>query len=123
MLAQDGILFHYTDLASLEQVEKEVCSQERGSHADEGETSMMLWIAPETVDMSKAAKDCSEKGKGGLTRDPNGTGTYSPTGIWGDATLATREKGERLCQGLVEIVLDDITRLRGVPLPPPPDHD
>jgi len=31
--------------------------QEGGTHADESETSMMLYIAPETVDMSKAAKD------------------------------------------------------------------
>jgi len=42
------------------------------------------------VDMSKAAKDYHPQGTGGLTRDPKGKGTYSATGIWGDATLATR---------------------------------
>lgn len=118
MLAADGILFRYTDLgAALGPIEKELCTQERGSHADESETSMMLWIAPETVDMSKAAKDDSERGKGGLTRDPNGEGTYSPTGIWGDATLATREKGEKICAALVVALLADIETVRRAPLP------
>jgi len=118
MLAEDGILFRYTDLAAaLGPIEEELCTQERGSHADESETSMMLWIAPETVDMSKAAKDDSERGKGGLTRDPNSQGTYSPTGIWGDATLATREKGERICAALVKALLADIEAIRRAPLP------
>ncbi len=117
VLARDGIVLRYTDLAALAPIEKELCSQERGSHADEVETSMMLWIAPETVEMAKAVKDSDEKGQGGLTRDPAGVGTYSPTGIWGDPTLATREKGEKLCAGLVRIVLADIEALRAVSLP------
>lgn len=117
VLARDGILLRYTDLAALGPVHEEVCSQERGSHADEGETSMMLWIAPETVEMAKAVKDCDEKGQGGLTRDPAGVGTYSPTGIWGDPTLATREKGERLCAELVRILVADIEALRGASVP------
>ncbi|MFN0006614.1 MAG: creatininase family protein [Planctomycetota bacterium] len=117
-LAADGILFRYTDLgAALGPIEEELCTQERGSHADESETSMMLWIAPETVDMSKAAKDDSERGEGGLTRDPNGEGTYSPTGIWGDATLATREKGQKICAALVKALLADIETVRRAPLP------
>jgi creatinine amidohydrolase len=120
-LAAEGILFRYTDLgAALGPIEAELCTQLRGSHADESETSMMLWIAPETVDMSKAAKDDSERGKGGLTRDPNGEGTYSPTGIWGDATLATREKGEKICAALVKVLLADIESVRKDPLPARP---
>ena len=118
VLAQEGILLRYTDLgAALAPIEEELCRQERGSHADESETSMMLWIAPETVDMSKAAKDASPKGQGGLTRDPNGEGTYSPTGIWGDATLATREKGEKLCAALVRVLLADVEATRAAALP------
>ena len=118
VLAQEGILLRYTDLGqALGPIEEEICTQVRGTHADESETSMMLWIAPETVDMSKAAKDDSERGTGGLTRDPNGPGTYSPTGIWGDATLATREKGEKLCAALVRALLADIEAVRRDPLP------
>jgi creatinine amidohydrolase len=117
-LAKDGILLRFTDLKSLEPVEKEVCREEAGSHADEGETSMLLYIDPASVDMTKAVKDCDTKEKGPLTRDPKGQGVYSPTGIWGDPTLATREKGERLCEALVKIVLDDIQATRSSPLPP-----
>ena len=54
---------------------------------------MMLYIAPESVRMNQAAGDLSPDKRGPLTRDPHGKGTYSPTGAWGDPTLATREKG------------------------------
>ena len=76
--------------------------QSGGTHADEIETSMMLYIAPETVRMKKGARDLHPNQPGGLTRDPQGKGTYSPTGAWGDPTLATREKGQaaRLNPGL-----------------------
>ena len=116
-LAAEGILFRFTDLANLEPVEKEVCKQEVGTHADEAETSMLLYIDPSSVDMSKAVKDCGEKKPGPLTRDPNGKGTYSPTGTWGDPTLATRAKGERLCEALVRICRQDIAALREAPPP------
>src|SRR5262249_16050702 len=49
ILAADGILLRFTDLkVALGPIEKEVGKQEGGSHADEIETSMMLYIAPET---------------------------------------------------------------------------
>jgi creatinine amidohydrolase len=117
-LAREGILLAYTDLKCLEPVEREICQQELGSHADEGETSLMLHMAPETVDMSLAVKDASPRGTGGLTRDASdGVKTYSPSGVWGDPTLATRAKGERLCAALVEACVADIARLRRAPLP------
>ena len=56
-------------------------------------------------------------GTGGLTRDPKGKGTYSPTGIWGDATLATREKGRRVVEAMVEGMLKEIAALRAAALP------
>ncbi|MCA9686680.1 MAG: creatininase family protein, partial [Myxococcales bacterium] len=98
--------------------EREVSEQTRGTHADEIETSMLLYIAPERVDMSKAVADTSPRGeKGWLTRDPSKPGTYSPSGVWGDATLATREKGERVVETLVAGMLADIDALRTAPLP------
>jgi creatinine amidohydrolase len=117
ILAADGILLRYTNLDCLAPIEKEVCAQARGSHADETETSMMLAIAPETVDMSKAVKDCNERGEGGLSRDPASRKTYSPSGVWGDPTLATREKGERLVEAFTQILLREIEDLRQAPLP------
>ncbi|HYL61961.1 MAG TPA: creatininase family protein [Candidatus Methylomirabilis sp.] len=109
-LAKDGILFRYLDLTKDDPVEKKV-RQSGGSHADEIETSMMLYIAPETVRMNKAARDLSPNQPGGLTRDPHGHGTYSPTGAWGDPTLATREKGQAVTESLVSTILKDISDL------------
>ena len=112
-LAAEGITFHYTDLLKvIGPVEKAVGKQEGGTHADEIETSMILYMDPASVDMKKAVKDYHPSGTGGLTRDPKGRGTYSATGIWGDPTLATREKGRIVTEALVEGVLKEIEALR-----------
>ena len=80
--------------------------------ADEGETSMMLYIAPETVDMSKAVKDYDARpDRKGLTRNPAGAGSYSPTGIWGDPTLATREKGKVIVETTVSEIIRQVKDL------------
>jgi creatinine amidohydrolase len=118
LLAADGILLHYTNLKMTEPIEKTLRQQEGGTHADEIETSIMLFIARDSVDMKNAVKDYhAEKGKGGLTRDPNREGVYSPTGIWGDPTLATREKGRKVTEALVTGILREIEVLRQMPLP------
>ncbi|HEV8042023.1 MAG TPA: creatininase family protein [Bryobacteraceae bacterium] len=113
VLAEDHILFRYTDILKVaESAEKQVKQEEGGTHADEIETSMLLYIAPETVDMTKAVKDYHPSPKGGLTRNPNGEGVYSASGIYGDATLATRKKGEIMVHATVEGVLKEIEALR-----------
>lgn len=118
VLAGEGILLHYTDILKvLGPVEKAVGKQEGGTHADEIETSMMLYMAPETVNMKKAAKDYHPSDKPGLTRDPNGKGVYSATGIYGDATLATRAKGKIITNALVAGILNEIQELRKRELP------
>ncbi len=119
ILAGDGVLLRYTNvLECLDPIEKEVCRQEGGTHADEAETSMMLYMSPSDVDMRKAVKDY-HPGQGGLTRDEKRTGmTYSPSGVYGDATLATREKGRRITEALVAVILGEIEALRGAELPP-----
>jgi creatinine amidohydrolase len=117
LLAADGILLHFTDLGrALAPIEKQLAEQEGGTHADEIETSMMLYLAPETVDMTRAVKDY-RPGSGPLTRDPQRPGVYSPTGTWGDPTLATRAKGERIVQALVDALVADVDALRRAPLP------
>lgn len=120
-LAADGILMRFTELSkTLSPIEKQVSRQEGGTHADEIETSMILYMEPSAVDMGKAVKDYRPSGKGGLTRDLNGPGTYSPTGIWGDPTLATREKGRVVVEAFVDALAREIEDLRAAPLPPPP---
>lgn len=123
VLAAEGILLGYTDLLkALRPIEKQLLSQEGGTHADESETSMMLFLRPDAVELRKAVKDYHPKRPGPFTRDPKGAGTYSPTGTWGDPTLATVRKGERIVGALVEVLLQDIEVLRIAPLPttPPP---
>ncbi len=117
-LARHGIVLRFTNILEVAgEAEARVKQQARGTHADEIETSMMLYIAPERVDMSKAVKDDSERGVGGLTRDPRGAGTYSASGTWGDATLATREKGRIVVEATVAGILREIETLRATAVP------
>ena len=75
--------------------------QREGGHADEIETSISLFLQPDLVDMSRAvtdygnrpARDYGGYQPGKLSADPADPG-YAPHGIYGDATLATAEKGK-----------------------------
>jgi creatinine amidohydrolase len=111
-LAKDGIAMGFTDILHASgAVEKQVRQEPEGSHADEIETSMMLYIAPQSVDMTKAAKDFPH-GNGPLQwRDPEGA-RYSASGVYGDATLATREKGEKIVRAQIEFIVREIEALR-----------
>ncbi|MBW0001546.1 MAG: creatininase family protein [Verrucomicrobia bacterium] len=113
ILAGEGIRFRYTDILKLiEPVGAQLATQEGGTHADEIETSMMLFIAPSTVDMRKAVKDYNPSPGRSLTRHPQGEGVYSVSGIYGDATLATRQKGEVIVKAIVDGMLREIDALR-----------
>ena len=118
VLKAEGILLGFTDIIAIAgPAERQVRQQQRGTHADEIETSMMLYIAPDRVDMSRAVRDDSPQGRGGLTRREGGEGTYSKSGIWGDPTLATVEKGRIIVEATVEGILREIASLRTAPLP------
>ena len=121
MLAREGIVMRYTDFgAATEIAARAMRHQPAGSHADEIETSLMLHIAPDSVDMKRAVKDLGEAVVPfRLTRSREGKGTYSASGVWGDPTLATAAKGAVIAEGLVRAILDDIARLRGETPPNP----
>ncbi|MBP1766167.1 MAG: Creatinine amidohydrolase [Candidatus Aminicenantes bacterium] len=110
---RSGIILHYLNLLEVDKTfPGGLLKQDGGSHADEAETSMMLYIAPEKVDMSKAVKDYDARpGRKGLTRNPEGAATYSPSGIWGDPTLATRQKGEIIVEATVRAIVNQIRDL------------
>jgi creatinine amidohydrolase len=112
LLARDGIAMRYTDILNASrEVEDQVRQEREGTHADEIETSMMLYIAPQSVDMSKASKDFPA-GQGALQwRDPQAP-RYSPSGIYGDATLATRAKGEKIVRAQIDFIVKEIEALR-----------
>jgi creatinine amidohydrolase len=112
-LKKYGIFLDYLNILEVdESLPPGMMEQEGGTHADEGETSMMLYIAPETVDMSKAVKDYdSRPNRIGLTRDPEGKAHYSPTGIWGDPTLASKEKGKAIVENTVTAIVKQVQEL------------
>lgn len=88
---------------------EEIQEQQTGGHADELETSIHLYLQPDLVQMDRAVTDYGDRlgvqypgYKPGLfSRDPADP-AYSETGLFGDPTLATAEKGKR--------VLDLLTR-------------
>ena len=51
-----------------------------------------------------------------MTRVRGRPGIYSETGIWGDATLATVEKGRIVVEATVAGILRDIEELRLTPI-------
>ena len=118
-LANMGILMMYSDpLSLIKDAELKVRQQPEGTHADEIETSMMLYMAPTTVDMTKAAREIPTIEKSGpWSPTPEGKGTYHPLGIYGDATLATREKGEVVVEWYIKGIRDDMKKLRIASVP------
>lgn len=116
ILRAEGIRFTYTDILNVgKEAEDQVRQQVRGTHADEIETSMMLYMHPDRVDMARAVRDDAPRGEGGLGRTPGTRKTFSPSGVWGDATLATREKGRIVVEAMVAGMLREIEALRSAP--------
>jgi len=90
--------------------------QPAGSHADEYETSVLLAIAPDAVRFDRAVREIPERPRlRGLfvpaPLPPPGPGA---AGVYGDATLATREKGEQILAALVPAVIAAADHLRTV---------
>ena len=90
----DGI--HYRTAAEA------IRQQAFGSHADELETSRMLMIAPEVVKMDLAAATPDGPIDGPLTRE------IAPSGSYGDPTLASAKKGQRLIDAMIEDIMQTI---------------
>jgi creatinine amidohydrolase len=86
--------------------------QPYGSHADEIETSLMLKIAPELVDMARAEPfpfSSHAPARGPLSPDNPKSPNYSPSGSFGDPTSASAEKGARLLAAILEDLMDAAT--------------
>ncbi|MBM4334064.1 MAG: creatininase family protein [Deltaproteobacteria bacterium] len=94
-------------------------------HAEELETSHMMHIFPELVDIKKAVKNLPKKKKFHVT-DPYVIGdrvftpstleglrkATEPSGVIGDPTLSTAEKGDRLHRALVNNLVEVIKMAR-----------
>ena len=96
---------------ALQSLPGDLLQQDYGSHADEAETSLMLHIAPAVVDMRRAVDDGAE-GEGRLVRE-RGQGTFSPSGVYGQATLASADKGRAIADCLLAHILRQVDALAG----------
>ncbi len=94
------------------------------AHADEFETSLYLHLAPERVRMDRAVEDNDRMGKF-VSSDSTGNypvrfndywGRWTRTGVHGDPTKATAEKGRVLFEAAVSGLLELVDELRAWPV-------
>ncbi len=101
-----------------EAIEEQAC----GGHADELETSIILAIDRQYVSLDKADAWTPTKmdASGPFSRDQDNP-RFSPTGVWGDPTLASEEKGRRLLAAMVDDLLAAVEalQLKASSEPPP----
>jgi creatinine amidohydrolase len=110
LLVRRGVSVPIADIRRLGRASSARLDQKLGGHGDEHETSVMLAIAPDRVDMTKAATDYGNMLAqpesvfvapvvfGG---DPASGPHYSATGVRGDPTLATAEKGSIILASMI----------------------
>jgi len=97
--------------------------QREGGHGDEIETSINLVLHPERVDMKLAIQDYGDRPKKdyagytpGLFSRNKDDPRYSASGIYGDATLATADKGRRALKIMTKEWLKAIDGFSEAPL-------
>jgi creatinine amidohydrolase len=100
----------------------EIAEQRHGSHADELETSLMLALAPELVDISRAEASpaLTQEVPGRLTPTDTASANYSRSGSFGDPTLATPAKGTILLKAMLDDLNEQVPAfLAGLATVPP----
>ncbi len=121
---QTGVPTLVVSWGDLETEEMELLAEQReGGHADEIETSISLYLQPQLVHMDRAVQDYGDRAPkdfkgyapGLLSRDPNDP-AYSASGIYGDATLATAEKGKQALEIMTREWLKTLDGFARVPL-------
>lgn len=128
ILRAEGVTLEFTDLTRIiADVKASVRTQALGTHADELETSMMMYLAPTVVRLEKAVPEVPPAPQPGpFTRDPNqARGQFSPSGAYGDPTRATREKGRILVEAMVSALAAELAALAApdfVPAPTDPRY-
>ena len=80
-----------------------------GIHAGDAETSLMLYLKPDLVDMAKAVDFIPEKPRPYLNY--GSIFTLSPTGVWGNAARASADKGRWLFENAVDATIVKINRI------------
>lgn len=118
-----GVLVGVTDITKLgTEVTDELEEQPSGGHADEMETSYMLVLKPDLVRMDSAPREWRKGipgavGPNGAVKVHVGGKMRTANGINGDATLASRAKGEAALDAMAADVVTFLRAFAEVPLP------
>lgn len=114
-----GVRVLTADIASLGKNSRSLMQQKLGGHGDEAETSMILAIAPQAVRMHKAVVDYGHALGAPKTvfytptifdGDPASGPDYSVSGVRGDPTLATVEKGRAILADMAAELVEGLRK-------------
>jgi len=114
-----GIEVAVTDIRGLgAETSREVCASAKGGHADEGETSCLLAIRPELVDMTAARSESGTSpyacaGPGGVPRITLKTRMGGTYGVNGDPAAATADKGARILEAMARDIITFVESFAG----------
>ena len=105
------------------------------SHAGEYETSLYLALRPDLVEMAKAVDErtplppsfqndllAGKRPDAAVAYLMPYWSTMSSSGVRGDATKATREKGKQFLEAAVEGLIELVREFKAMTLPPRQDH-
>lgn len=107
-----GVQVAVTNISNLgKEVRDAICEQESGGHADESETSCMLYIRPDLVKLDRAQEEYRKSMPGTISADGSvkvaiGGKMNTVTGVNGNPTLASAEKGRVIVEAMASDVVD-----------------
>src|SRR5262249_33864376 len=124
VLATQSLCFATAYYHFSQQAFRSIRESEIVAHADEFETSLYLHLAPERVRMNLAVEDNDRMGKfvssdstlNFPVRFNDFWGRWTKTGVHGDPTKATREKGKVIFEAAVTGLLQLADELRAWPI-------
>ena len=114
-----GVRILTADIASLGKASKSLLRQKLGGHGDEAETSMILAIDASAVRMEQAVVDYGHALEAPRTvfytptifdSDPASGLDYSVSGVRGDPTLASIEKGQAILDDMANELIDGLRK-------------
>ena len=116
-LERTGVRVLTADIAALGKGTRSLMQQKIGGHGDEAETSMILAIAPQAVRFDKAVVDYGNALAAPASvfytptifdADPASGPDYSVSGVRGDPTLASPEKGRAILADMAQELISGL---------------
>jgi creatinine amidohydrolase len=120
LLAATGVRIAVADIRQLGSAVRASGGQKLGGHGDEWETSTILAIEPSLVRMDRAVEDYGAmlaepktvfRRPTRFSGDPDSGPDYSRTGVRGDPTLATAQKGRALLAEMARELIEGLMAL------------